>query len=216
MPGPRSSALRIRSKRPQARGFVTRRRVLDAAEQHFAKHGYEPSTMAEVAERARVSVGTLYHHFPDKRALLLALIDDWGDRELSRQRAELDALRELGSGLRAAIGQFLAMRSRDLQKNGGFRLVLLELAERDSDVRARLDRIDQVAAERIRDLLEAGQARGIVRRTLDPLAAAFLIARAVRSAAIEVFVHRVSEPTPEHVFKELVDLISRYVLDEKD
>jgi AcrR family transcriptional regulator len=189
--------------------------VLDAAEEHFAKHGYEPSTMADVAERAHVSVGTLYHHFPDKRALLLALIDDWGDRELSRQRAQLDSLRELGSGLRTAIAEFLARGSRDLRRNGGFRLVLLELAERDSDVRARLDRINQVAAERIRDLIEAGQARGVVRRTLDPLAAAFLIARAVRSATIEVFVHRVSEPTPEHVFKELVDLICRYVLDEK-
>jgi AcrR family transcriptional regulator len=189
--------------------------VLDAAELHFAKHGYEPSTMADVAERAGVGVGTLYHHFPDKRALLLALIDDWGDRELSHRRAELDSLRKLRSGLRSAIGEFLAMRSRDLRKNGGFRLVLLELAERDGDVRARLDRIDQVAVERTRDLIEAGQARGVVRRTLDPLAAAFLIGRAVRSAAIEVFVHRVSEPTPEHVFKELVDLICRYVLDEK-
>jgi AcrR family transcriptional regulator len=188
--------------------------VLEAAEQHFARYGYEASTMADVAERARVSVGTLYHHFPDKRALLLALIDDWGDRELSHYRVQLDALRELGSGIRTAIGDFLAMRSRDLRRNGGFRLVLLELAERDSDVRARLDRIDQVAAERIRDLIEAGQARGVVRGTLDPLAAAFLIGRAVRSAAIEVFVHRVSEPTPEHVFKELVDMICRYVLDE--
>jgi len=214
MPGQRSPAPRIRARRPQARGFVTRRRVLDAAEQHFAKHGYEPSTMADVAERAGVSVGTLYHHFPDKRALLLALIDDWGDRELSHQRAELDSLRKLRTGLRSAIGEFLAMRSRDLRKNGGFRLVLLELAERDGDVRARLDRIDQVAVERTRDLIEAGQARGVVRRTLDPLAAAFLIGRAVRSAAIEVFVHRVSDPTPEHVFEELVDLICRYVLDE--
>src|SRR6516225_9834215 len=112
MPGQRSSALRIRSRRPQARGLVTRRRVLDAAEEHFAKHGYEPSTMADVAERAHVSVGTLYHHFPDKRALLLALIDDWGDRELSRQRAQLDSLRELGSGLRTAIAEFLARGSR--------------------------------------------------------------------------------------------------------
>jgi len=216
MPQQRSTTLRIRSRRPQARGLVTRRRVLEAAEERFAQHGYEPSTMTDVAERAKVSVGTLYHHFPDKRALLLALIDDWGDRELSRQRVQLDSLRELGTGLRSAIGEFLAMRSRDLRKDGGFRLVLLELAERDSDIRARLDRIDQVATERIRDLIEAGQARGVVRRTLDPLAAAVLIGRTVRSAAIEVFVHRVAEPTPEHFFKELVDLICRYVLDEKE
>ena len=104
--------------------------------------------MADVAERAGVGVGTLYHHFPDKRALLLALIDDWGDRELAQGRSEHDVERLLGDDPRAAFGDDLRASYERLRRDGGFFLVLLELAERDSDVRTRLNRIDQVAIER--------------------------------------------------------------------
>src|SRR5215472_14057552 len=169
MPGQRSSAPRIRSRRPQARGFVTRRRVLDGAELHFAKHGYEPSTMADVAERAGVGVGTLYHHFPDKRALLLALIDDWGDRELARARTRNDAERFFGENARAAFADDLRESYEQLRREGGFYLTLLDLAERDSDVRLRLLRINQLADERLRELLALGQRRGSIRAAIDPL-----------------------------------------------
>src|SRR5262245_50445770 len=83
---PKSSVARLERARPQARGVATRRRVLQAAESLFARRGYDATGMADVADRAGIGVGTLYHHFPDKRALLLALIDDWGDRELQQRR----------------------------------------------------------------------------------------------------------------------------------
>ena len=68
------------SRRSQPRGRVTRTRVLRAAEQLFTRQGFADTTVSEVARRASVGVGTLYHHFPDKRAILLDLIDDWGER----------------------------------------------------------------------------------------------------------------------------------------
>ena len=103
------------------------------------------------------------HHFPDKRALLLALIDDWGDRELARARDAIDMARLFGSDPRAAFGDDLRARYERLRREGSFYLVLLELAERDGDVRTRLSRINQVAVERVRDLLALGQRRGVVR-----------------------------------------------------
>jgi AcrR family transcriptional regulator len=208
--------LRPRGKpaRPQARGRATRRKVLAAAEALFARRGYEPTTMADVAERAGVGVGTLYHHFPDKRALLLALIDDWGDRELARARDAIDMARLFGSDPRAAFGDDLRARYERLRREGSFYLVLLELAERDGDVRTRLSRINQVAVERVRDLLALGQRRGVVRPEVDPLAAAFLVRHSIRTAATEVFVHRMADPAPEHVLAGLIDMICRYIFVE--
>lgn len=205
----------LRSGRPQARGLATRRRVLDAAEQLFAKRGYEPTSMAEVAERAGIGVGTLYHHFPDKRALLLALIDDWGDRELAAGRSRLAPLREAPEGVRAAIAKALARSSRELGREGGLRLVLLELAERDDDVRARLARIDQVAVERLGEFLAAAKARGRIRAEVDPHAAAFVVTRALQAAATEVFVRGISEPAPLQILEALTDMICRYLLDDE-
>ena len=206
--------VRLERARSQARGVATRRRVLQAAESLFARRGFEATGMADVAERARVGVGTLYHHFPDKRALLMALIDDWSDRELSANRTEPDMERYLGDDARKAIASHLESSYRDLRRDGGFFLVLLELAERDSDVRGRLAVIDRVATERFAALIAFGQRRGLMRKDVDPLAAAFLVRHSIRIAATEVLVHRVSEPAPERVLEGLIDMICRYILEE--
>ena len=50
-----------------------RERVLAAARRSFAEYGHAGS-MEDVARRAGVGVGTVYRHFPDKSALLDALL----------------------------------------------------------------------------------------------------------------------------------------------
>ncbi len=209
-----SRVLPLPRSRPQARGIVTRRRVLQAAEQLFATHGYEPTSMAMVARRANIGVGTVYHHFPDKRAVLLALIDDWGDRELAGRQSTTDFQRSRGPDVRTAIASTLRSRYEEIRSSGGFRLVIIELAERDSDVRARLARIEQVIRERLRDLIAYSQLQGAMRRDIDPLAAALLVQNAIRATATQVFVHQISDPAPERVLEELIQMICRYLLED--
>ncbi|HEX8616187.1 MAG TPA: TetR/AcrR family transcriptional regulator [Thermoanaerobaculia bacterium] len=55
----------------------SRRAVLDAALTLFSQQGYRATTMREVADRAGVSTGNVYHHFPDKDAIFRALIDEY-------------------------------------------------------------------------------------------------------------------------------------------
>lgn len=194
--------------------MVTRQRLLEAAERGFASKGYEPTAMNEIAEAAGVGVGTLYHHFPDKRTLLLALIDDWGDRELARDRGAEFFERYLGADPRAAVHKDLSGRAEQMRRGGSFQLVLMQLADRDHDVRARLDRILQVRRERLCDLVVLGQRRGVFRPGVDPLAAAFLIQNAINVTAIEVCVHRHRELTADVLIDELTDMICRYMLEE--
>ena len=52
-----------------------RLKVIGAAQVVFSEHGSD-ARMEEVAEKAGVAVGTLYRHFPNKEALLGALIAD--------------------------------------------------------------------------------------------------------------------------------------------
>lgn len=201
-------------RRPQARGVATRQRLLQIAERGFAGKGYEATSMNEIAEAAEVGVGTLYHHFPDKRALLLALIDDWGDRELARDRDAAYYERYLGADPRAAVQADLQTRADQLRRGGSFQLVLMQLADRDQDVRVRLDRILQVRRERLRDLVATGQSRGVFRRGVDPLAAAFLIQNAINVTAMEIFVHRHRELTVDVIVAELTNMICRYILED--
>jgi AcrR family transcriptional regulator len=47
--------------------------ILDVAAELFAEVGYESATTNAIAERAGISIGSLYRYFPDKDAILRAL-----------------------------------------------------------------------------------------------------------------------------------------------
>ncbi|CAN5423277.1 TetR/AcrR family transcriptional regulator [soil metagenome] len=63
-------------KRPrQRRAHETVDRILTAAAHIFDERGYRATTTNHVAERAGVSIGSLYQYFPNKDALLVALAE---------------------------------------------------------------------------------------------------------------------------------------------
>jgi len=53
-----------------------RERLYLAATGLFAKHGFEETTLRQIAARAGVSPALLYRYFPSKRAVVLALYDE--------------------------------------------------------------------------------------------------------------------------------------------
>ncbi|MEO8288993.1 MAG: TetR/AcrR family transcriptional regulator [Chloroflexota bacterium] len=59
-----------------------RRALIDAARELFTTTGYEATTMAQVAKRAGVAVGTVYLYFKNKGDLLLAVKDGWEEEVL--------------------------------------------------------------------------------------------------------------------------------------
>ncbi|MFN3197373.1 MAG: TetR/AcrR family transcriptional regulator [Bradymonadia bacterium] len=72
--------------RPEGRtaaGAATRARLFDEACVMLAEVGYAGMTLRALAERAELSAGAVYKHFPNKAAIVLALYED-----LSRRFAE--------------------------------------------------------------------------------------------------------------------------------
>jgi AcrR family transcriptional regulator len=55
------------------RAVATRARLIEIAAELFGERGYEGTSIDEVLERAEVSKGALYHHFPSKEALFEAV-----------------------------------------------------------------------------------------------------------------------------------------------
>jgi AcrR family transcriptional regulator len=66
-------------------------RILDAAARIFEERGYRATTTNDVAEAARVSVGSLYQYFANKDALLVGLAERHLD-EATPRLAEVGAL----------------------------------------------------------------------------------------------------------------------------
>jgi AcrR family transcriptional regulator len=60
-----------------------RARVLDAAVELFAQHGYDGTSVRQVIARAGVAKGGFYHHFASKEALLYEVYGDLIGRQLT-------------------------------------------------------------------------------------------------------------------------------------
>ncbi|NYG42884.1 AcrR family transcriptional regulator [Bradyrhizobium sp. IAR9] len=74
----RSRSISSRKQPQQARSSELVAAILDAAVQVLTKEGAQRFTTARVAERAGVSVGSLYQYFPNKAAILFRLqSDEW-------------------------------------------------------------------------------------------------------------------------------------------
>jgi len=76
-----------------------RRRLLDAAIELILEIGGEPSRDA-IAQRAGVGIGTLYRHFPDRQALLHAVVLDVLDRTIDQGDSALAESATGGEALR--------------------------------------------------------------------------------------------------------------------
>ncbi|WP_174942055.1 TetR family transcriptional regulator [Burkholderia lata] len=103
-----NARIATRKQPQQARSTRLVEDVLQAAVQVLASEGAQRFTMARVAERAGVSVGSLYQYFPNKAAVLFRLQhDEW------RQTAEMlrgmleDVSQTPPERLRAAVHAFI-------------------------------------------------------------------------------------------------------------
>lgn len=80
MPAPALTALEPRKTPIQARSTVTVEAISEATIQVLLTHGADRLTTTRVADRAGVSVGTLYQYYPNKRSLLFAVFEDHLDK----------------------------------------------------------------------------------------------------------------------------------------
>jgi AcrR family transcriptional regulator len=75
MPSETLVAFEPRKTPIQARSTVTVEAISEAAIQVLLRHGAERLTTTRVADRAGVSVGTLYQYYPNKQSLLFAVLE---------------------------------------------------------------------------------------------------------------------------------------------
>ncbi len=92
---------------------ATRAKILRAALARFRRHGFEASTMRQIADAAGVAVGAAYYYFPSKESFVLAYYEE-------TQRASTTAARaafETHTDVRARLGAILHLKLDVLSKD---------------------------------------------------------------------------------------------------
>lgn len=108
MPDRPSLGISRRKQPRQARSSDLVAAILEAATQVLAEVGAERFTTARVAERAGVSIGSLYQYFPNKAAVLFELqSDEWRDTTALLAGILTDPETAPGERLRRAVHAFV-------------------------------------------------------------------------------------------------------------
>ncbi|TET85948.1 TetR/AcrR family transcriptional regulator [Candidatus Aerophobetes bacterium] len=99
--------------------------ILEAGEKLFAKKGFYPTTMEEVARAAGLAKGTIYLHFNDKRDLFFSIIEKKLDILLEKIEKEMRKDEFPSQRIKLAIGIHL----RFLEENRDFFKIMQALPE---------------------------------------------------------------------------------------
>lgn len=170
-----------RGKAPrQARSKATVDAIVEATGQVFERGGYRRTTAAKVAERAGVSVGSLYQYFPDKEAMIRAFFE----RRLAEDIELMEAVASRAAGaspvalLRIAVEEMVALYRRDRALYAGV-AEILPMAEQTPEVREGLERAVAMTRMHLAAHPELGGGR-------DPELLALLFVHALRGALFKI------------------------------
>ncbi len=209
----------MRSRRParpleprraprQGRSRDTVRAILDAAARIFAARGYADTTTNHIAELAGVSIGSLYEYFPNKDALLVALLDEHlaaAEAVLARTAAE--TLAAPHAALRDVVGGFVRAMVALHAHEPALHRVLFEEAPLPGRVRRRLADIEQRVTAQVAAWCAAHPR---VRRP-DPALAAEIVVQTVEALTHSLVVGRRVSPPADAYVDEVVALVGAYL-----
>ena len=180
----------------QARAKATVDAIIEATTQVLLEDGYDHFTTARAAERAGVSVGSLYQYFPNKAALASAVIDRCCDNFLSAFEAALAGRRRvtLAECVRAIVDVTLVSHHLTPELHR----IVIDLAPRIG-VADRAQRVSQIATAAIEEVLRKHDDE--IAPGIDIAVAATLI-----ETLLEAIAHRAARAHAEHLEGERLAL----------
>ncbi|TPM05891.1 TetR/AcrR family transcriptional regulator [Mesorhizobium sp. B2-3-11] len=161
-----SAEINIRPRRARGKRFNDpegmRRKVLDVAEVAFQARGYHASSLGDLMTAAGVSGGALHHHFPTKKALALAVIDERVAAAV--EETWIAPVRQAASA-REGVRQVFEAVAAELERQGFVRGCPLnnlahELSLSDPEFRIALAGIFAAWRQAIADKIRADQREG--------------------------------------------------------
>jgi AcrR family transcriptional regulator len=199
---PRSPKLRRAAKTRIGHDIVAA--ILDAAAEILAEGGYAALTTNHLAERAGVSIGSLYHYFPNKEAIIATLA-----KRMETEAAELLASRrrEAPKGVdkeRLVRSLSTTLVARELGSAATRRALLMDVPRRWVEAAGR--EREAVVHRLLAELLS--EREGV--REGDDQLMAFVLAHAVRGVIEGALVHRPDLFESEALADEVFELVARY------
>ena len=160
---------------------LTRHTLLEAAFAEIHRNGFQAASLAQILADTGLTKGALYHHFPDKRALGLAVVDEVIRPRLAAMmfapledtRQPLAALQALLAGKAAEDDPMVVSLGCPLNN------LMQEMSPVDEGFRLHLNAVFKAWVAVVATALKRGVAEGEVRHDIDADSTAFFIVSAL-------------------------------------
>ncbi|MGI8334583.1 TetR/AcrR family transcriptional regulator [Actinomadura scrupuli] len=180
-------------------------RILDAATRVLSERGYDGASTNHIAAAAGISNGSLYQYFPNKDAIVVAVLDRFADHLASRIGAQIEATM---SGPWEASGRaLLDAQIRLFDEHSDLLRIIVEQVPR-------LGPFDKLAAlqRRMTDLVRMYLIlnRDRFRADLDVDTAVWVLAETTGQLSVRYVLDRPPIPR-DRMVNELAELVIRYI-----
>jgi AcrR family transcriptional regulator len=146
----------------------TLRRIEDAGWTLFTSRGYEATSTREIAAAADIAAGTLFNYFPEKRSLLIHLMQGQINAALDEAFETMTA-----STLEEELTYVFSALTRSYAKERRLsRVFIKELLFTDGQRRAESAAWTFNLVERVASLVSSAQRRGELDASIEPMEAA--------------------------------------------
>ncbi len=204
----RREQLTPRKKPAQTRAKETVGVILEAAAQVFSEGGYAATTTNHIAQRAGVSIGSLYQYFPNKDAILCRLMEEHIREGHEIIEREVSEMRKIGRITVPLIRRLVEVMIDLHKKEPALHRVLFE------EVRyirfwEEFRKNENLAIENLFNFLS----RTPGNRKMHPEAAIRLMVHAIDSLTHRYILYGYDGLTQEEFINELTDMMSRYLLE---
>jgi AcrR family transcriptional regulator len=135
------SDLHWRRDSQQTRGEKTQAALLDAAEALIVEKGIAGASIADIARRAGSSVGSVYHHFKDRRALFHAVFHRVTQTLADLNRQAADPRRWTGATLSDLLEGFIDFKLYQSSDGGISNSAMALVMADDPDLKAHMAEI---------------------------------------------------------------------------
>jgi len=160
---------------------LTRQKLLEAAFAEIHRNGFQAASLTQILADTGLTKGALYHHFPDKKALGLAVIEEMVRPGLAALMfAPLADTRQPLAALQALLADKAAEEDPMVVTLGcPLNNLMQEMSPVDEGFRLQLNGVFQDWVGVLAAALERGKAAGEVRSDVDPDTTAFFIVSAL-------------------------------------
>lgn len=155
---------------------ITRQRILDSAFAEIYRKGFQAASVANILADTGLTKGALYHHFPDKKSLGLAVVEERiGFKVAEKIIKPIHNAERPVQMLLEMLGNHCREAEERIKLGCPLNNLMQEMSPVDEQFRTRLNRVLAAWQEAFEDALRRAQKVGDVRHTVDCRAAALFI-----------------------------------------